>query len=537
MVVTACSSSHDGGEGRGPVRPNFLVIVADDLGYSDLGAFGGEIRTPNLDALAQEGLQLTNFHTATNCSLTRAMMMTGADNHLVGLGNMAERMRLAAPHLMEYRGYEGYLNFRAAVLPELLRDSGYRTYMSGKWHLGLEEHTSPRARGFERSFSMLEGAAGHLDDRQMMPGMERDHALYREDGELTDIPEDFYSSRDFARKLIGYLQMHDREKPFFAYLAFMAPHWPLQAPESTRDKYAGEYDEGYDVFFDRRLARQKEIGLIDERVPGQPPVKGARPWESLSPDEQRYSARLMEIYAAMVDDMDVYIGEVLDVLRETGQYDNTVILFMSDNGAEGGEANRARVIEEYINQNFDNSYANMGNATSYLMYGREWGRVSSVPSKLFKSNTTQGGILSPAILRYPGVANSDEPYPEFLSVLDVVPTFLELAGIEHPGSSTGLLALQGNSFASLVGGNRQPIHGDDYVMGWEMTNHRAIRIGNWKLVMSQAPYGDGKWKLHNLENDPSESMDLSATYPELVEELQGHWQDYVDRNGVVVLQH
>ena len=520
-------------------RPNILLIVADDLGYSDLGAFGGEIHTPNLDALANEGTQLTHFHTGTNCSPTRAMLLSGSDHHLVGLGNMAEVMDLAAPEYRQYPGYEGYLDPELVSLPELLRDAGYRTYLTGKWHLGLEERTSPHARGFQRTFSLLEGAAGHLDDMQAVPSDDRNAALFRENGKLTQIPDDFYSSRFYARKLIEFLESDQAsDAPFFAYLAFTAPHWPLQAPDESIAKYEGAYDEGYDVFFERRLRRQKELGLIDESVAGQPLVTGQKHWVELSEDERKYSAKLMEIYAAMVDDMDRYVGEVIQALKDAGEYERTVVFFMSDNGAESGNPIRIPAFQQLVDECCDNSYSNMGKADSYLAYGPNWARVSALPSKFFKSYTTQGGILSPAILSYPEAQGEIDRYDEFLSVLDITPTFLALAGVEYPASpykGKRTLPLKGSSMVPILQGDAAPIHPPDCIMGWELNNQRALRMNDWKIVMSQPILGDGQWKLYNLSSDPSESIDLSEEYPQIFETMLRHWEDYVAENGVVLL--
>ena len=390
-------------EARVSQRPNILLIVADDLGYSDIGVFGGEIDTPNLDALAKDGIQLTNFHTAPACSPTRAMLMSGTDSHLAGLGSTAELMDRVAPELRSHAGYEGFLNFRVAALPELMRDAGYRTYMTGKWHLGLEEHTSPHARGFEQSFALLEGAAGHFDDRQVVPGAGRNTAMFRENGKITQLPDDFYSSRFYANKLIDYLTSEkDSKRPFFAFLAFTAPHWPLQAPEESIARYHGAYDEGYEVVFERRLKRQKELNLVDASVNGQPLLPGTMPWNALSDEERKRLARSMEIYAAMVDDMDRYIGKVVQTLQDLGQYDNTVIFFMSDNGADPKDFPRLPMWAPFVQSCCDNSYSNLGKANSFVGYGPGWARVSAAPGKLHKSTTAQGGISSPAIVRHPG---------------------------------------------------------------------------------------------------------------------------------------
>ncbi len=516
-------------------RPNFLLIVADDLGFTDLGAFGGEIRTPHLDAIAQNGLRLLNFHTAPACSPTRAMLLTGTDHHIVGLGATEEYLNLAAPHLRGQPGYDGYLNFSTQILPETLSAAGYRTYLTGKWHLGLEEHTSPHARGFEKTFAMLEGAAGHFDDRQLVPGTDRNTVLFRENGVLIKPPAKFYSTATYANKLIEFLEA-DRtdDRPFFAFLSFTAPHWPLQAPAESVSRYRGRYDQGYEVIYLERLARLKALGLVDSSFDGQPEPPGFQKWDELTPDEQRYSARLMEIYAAMIDDMDHYIGEVIAKLRELGQYENTIVIFMSDNGATGGNHVALPMFKDFITQCCDNRFENLGEANSYLVLGNEWARVSSGPFRFYKSHTTEGGIRSPAIVSYPKQASAGT-YGEFLTVMDIFPTVLELARAERqPARDREILPFKGASFAAVVDGSKAPVHSPDYTVGWELHNHRALWADGWKLVMSQPPLDDGSWRLYNVRKDPYEIEDLSDAYPQKFAELLGTWQAYAEDNGVVL---
>lgn len=299
-------------------RPNILLIVADDLGYSDIGAFGGEILTPNLDALAAEGRVLTDHHAAATCSPSRAMLISGADHHLVGLGTMAEvenDVQKTKP------GYEGYLNDSALSIAELLRDSGYHTYMAGKWHLGLygDDAHSPKTRGFESSFALLSGASSHFAPVAGKP-LSTDGDPYRDNGIAVTLPNDFYSSNVYADRLIKYIQENAADqKPFFAYAAFTAPHWPLQAPPDHIDRYEGQYAEGYAVIQQRRLAKQKQLGIIpaDFRAnPGLPDSVNTPTWDSLTTDQQAIEARKMEVYAAMVENLDANIGRIIQAIKD-----------------------------------------------------------------------------------------------------------------------------------------------------------------------------------------------------------------------------
>ena len=347
-------------------RPNILLIVADDMGFTDLGAFGGENETPNLDALALGGLRLTNFHAMPTCSPTRAALLTGVDPHLAGLGNMAEEM---APNQEGQPGYEGYLNDGVVTIATLLRDAGYRTYLTGKWHLGKTEDTGPAARGFERSFSLLAGGT-HFDDMRPSYAPTPDvKAGYRDGPELLDaLPDSFeYSSEFYVDRLIEYLETDaEDERPFFAFLSFTAPHWPLQAPDEAIARFSGRYDEGYDVLFDRRFARLKELDLLPKHADASERPPKAIPWEELSAEDKKVQARAMEIYAAMVAELDRHTGRLIDYLKHAGQFEDTVVLFLSDNGAEGHDlddtwpADKFPDIRKTIDAAHDFSYENMG---------------------------------------------------------------------------------------------------------------------------------------------------------------------------------
>lgn len=377
-------------------RPNFLVIVADDLGFSDIGAFGGEIATPNLDALAIAGLRLTDFHTASTCSPTRSMLLTGTDHHIAGIGTMAEAL---TPELEGKPGYEGHLNERVVALPELLREAGYQTLMAGKWHLGLKPEQTPHARGFERSFSLLPGAANHYGfeppyDESTPRILKGTPALYVEDERYLDtLPEGFYSSDAFGDKLLQYLKERDQSRPFFAYLPFSAPHWPLQAPREIVEKYRGRYDAGPEALRQERLARLKELGLVEADVEAHPVLALTREWEALEDEERAKSARAMEVYAAMVERMDWNIGRVVDYLRRQGELDNTFVLFMSDNGAEGALLEAfpkfGPDLLGFLDRHYDNSLENIGRANSYVWYGPRWAQAATAPSRLYKAFTTQ----------------------------------------------------------------------------------------------------------------------------------------------------
>ncbi|PSJ44941.1 arylsulfatase [Zobellella endophytica] len=512
-------------------KPNFLILIADDLGYSDIGSYGAEIATPNLDTLAEEGLRFSNFHTAPTCSPTRSMLMSGVDNHLAGLGNMAELMQ---DFQRGEPGYEGYLNDNVASIAEVLKDNGYHTYTTGKWHLGRGEERSPAARGFERSYILEQGSASHFDDQFGANSFEA-KAIYRENGKEVKLPEGFFSSEFFTDKMLEYMET-DREtgRPFLGILSYTAPHWPLHAPDEWLDRYVGRYDEGYEAIRAERLKRMQELGLLPAEIEANTPMAGGLPaWDELTEDQRKMEARAMEIYAAMVDNMDHHIGRLIDYLDQRGELDNTFILFISDNGADGNTPLDLPGNREWIAANFDNSWDNLGKKGSYIDYGAQWAQVGSTPFPYFKGMTSQGGIAVPAIVRYPGaVTQPGKISSEVAHVMDVMPTLLELAGAEHPGNTykgKKIHPMEGLSFLPALRDEALPKR----AIGWELFGRRALRSGDWKLVWMTKPYGAGEWQLYNLAKDPAEKQDLSRQEPEKLAELLKEWEAYVKRNNVL----
>jgi arylsulfatase A-like enzyme len=551
-------------------RPNLLIIVADDLGFSDLGAFGSEIKTPNIDKLASDGgLRFTDFHAAAACSPTRSMLLSGTDNHIAGIGAMNEGM----PEFQRGKpGYEGYLNDRVAPLPEVLRDHGYKTYMSGKWHLGLTKDRWPSKRGFDRSFTLLPGAANHYgfepqleeDDDDVPKILRSTPLLYAEDDDAIapkDLGEGFYSTDAFSDKLIEYLDGHsekDADKPFFAYLAYSAPHWPLQAPEKDVEDYRGVYDQGPEHLKAQRLAALKRLGLVPEHATAHPafaPPTGrtlSQPWDSLTDKEKATSARIMEVYAGMVQRMDTGVGRVISQLEASGQLDNTLILFMSDNGAEGMLMEALPIISgdifAHVAKYYDNSLENIGRGNSYVWYGPHWANASTAPARLYKGFSSEGGIRVPMILRYPALtatatatatknpAAAQGIEHSFATVMDIYPTLLELAQASIPKSpykGHEIAPIRGKSWVSYFSNVESEIHSENSAFGWELFGTLGIRKGKWKATFISAPAGPDRWELFDLVADPGELEDLSQVEPGKLEELLRDWQDYVTEVGVL----
>lgn len=515
-------------------RPNILLIVADDIGYSDVGAFGAEISTPNIDALAAEGVMLTQFHVSPNCGPTRGAMMTGVDPHRAGLGGNHE---VAAENQKGQPGYEGHLREDVVTIAELLRDAGYHTYMTGKWHLGKGVN-DPASRGFENSFALLNGAASHwIDQAPIIPGSA---TRYSSNGRPVDeLPDGFYSSAWYTDQMISYMEADQGDDaPFFAYLSFTAAHNPLHAPQEYIDKYRGRFDGGWDQLAAQRLDRQRDLGIATNSVDPQPRPEWVMAWDELSPEQQAARARDMEIYAAMIDYMDESIGRVLEYLRRSGEYDNTLIVFMSDNGpsrtsimdylALGGESG------EFFKQ-FNNRLENKGLPGSSTDIGPGWAYAAATPLRLFKGYVTQGGIQVPAVIKLPGkAANAGRRSDRLVHVMDLMPTFLFVAGVDYPSVYNGasIVPVQGESLMPLLGGD-PPIDAAAREIGWSAYGMDAYRKRNWKALRLPEPYGNGAWQLYDLGTDPGELYDLAAEFPERVTELSRAWQNYARKNGVI----
>jgi arylsulfatase len=513
-------------------RPNIVLIVADDLGFSDLGCFGSEIATPNIDALAKQGRIFTNFYTAATCSPSRAMLLTGTDHHIAGLGNMAERVP-GIPEQVGQPGYEGYLNNRVVSIAQLLKDAGYHTYISGKWHLGLTPQQSPTAKGFERSFALLDAFANHFyPNTRANP--------FWADGNFTEYPEGQYSTDVYTDKMITFIREGRADKkPFFLYAAYTAPHWPLQAPSEFIEKYHGKYDIGYDSLRSFRFQSLKQKGIVapEVRLPQLPAVKGNLynisdrplvPWRSLSTTEQKIEARKMEIYAGMIDNLDHNIGRLIQYLKKIGEYDNTLFVFISDNGAD--------VFDVNATPDKLNPYPYMGTYNSHVAYGPQWAHASSAVNRLYKGYTAEGGIRCPMIVKMPLQLEGNGIETAFTTIMDLAPTLLDIAGGTYPTSYQGksITPYKGTSLLPLLDKKNNRVHNEDYVMGWELFGRCAVRKGKWKITKIEPPFGKGVFELFDMQKDPTESHDLSAQYPDKYREMLNHWKDYVKNNGVIL---
>ena len=521
LAAAACSSQAPTDE-----RPNILLIVADDLGYADLGIYGSDIRTPNIDAIAADGVLFTQFHTAPSCAPSRAMLLSGNNNHVAGMGAQGG----APPALRGVPGYEGHLSDRIAPLPRLLRDSGYHTYSTGKWHLGLRPENSPAAIGFERSFHLLDGAGAHFSDVGFFTG----GSTYREDMDEVGYPEGAYSTELFTDRLIEFIEEgRADEDPFFAFAAFTSPHWPLQVPDAELDRYAGVYDDGYDALRERRFASLKAADIVPDHWTLPPRNDVITPWEDLSMEDRRRESRKMELYAAMVENLDGHVGRLVDYLKSNHLYDNTLIVFMSDNGAAAEDFYNSGNYAPYLRENYDNTLANMGSATSFVAYGPQWAEAGSAPFSRRKTYTREGGLVSPMIVAGPGVASSGIIDRSYVTVMDLAPTFLGMAGAAYPDDGS-VRPMLGESMTALLNGTADFVHDSEYVTVLYHSGKALVRKGAWKLSNLEPPFSPDAFELFNVEVDPGETTNLATSEPARFAELLALWESERLRLGIVL---
>ncbi len=511
-------------------RPNILLLVADDLGYSDLGSFGGEINTPNIDQLANNGAKLTNFVAAPTCSPTRAMIMSGTYNHRAGLGAMAE---WTAKNQKDKPGYEGYLNDSVVSLPMLLRDSGYSTFIAGKWHLGMKPDQGPDKRGFDKSFVMLPGAGDHFSDRGVHKGIPI--VPYRENGKEVALPDNFYSTEFYTDKAIEYIDSTiAKSNPFFGYVAYTAPHWPLQVPKKYSDKYLGKYDAGYESIRSQRLKNLVKQGILSPDVVPHSGSVCFDEWSELPEQKQRYQARLMEIYAGMVDALDENIGRIIQHLEDIDELDNTVIVFLSDNGADARPPLGIKLEAEYVAKEYDNKLNNLGKENSFVSYGGPWALVGSTPFRSHKGRPSEGGIRVPAIVRFPSLIKEKTILREFMSVMDLMPTFLDLAGTSHPGveyKGRKIWPVEGKSLLPYLGGEESVVHSKP-LYGFSIHKRQGLQVGDWKIIQL-SEITKPSWELYNLASDPGETENLAHKLPERLQAMISEWEKFTD-TGIIV---
>jgi len=541
-------------------KPNIILIMSDDMGYSDIGCFGGEIRTPNLDALAKEGLRYTSFYNQGRCCPTRASLMTGLYPHQTGIGWMT-----AVDHGLP--GYQAQLNDKCVTIAEVLKKAGYCTYMSGKWHLQKDsdarrdssKHNWPLQRGFDRFYGMLVGAGSYYDPTTLC----RDNSLITPWTDTEYQPDSYYFTDAITENALSFLREERGDKPFFLYVAYTTAHWPMHAPQEEIDKYRGVYDRGWEFIRRQRFKKMKDLGILGENFIL--PPSDTRSWETES--DRKAMARRMETYAAMIDRMDQGIGRIVNELKNKGLIENTVILYLQDNGgcAEsigfGGPEGQTRPIADDTVRlkplgkdeiqtvvippiTREGKVVMAGKAVmagppdTYLAYLKPWAMVSNTPFRKYKKYVHEGGISSPLIVHWPaGIGSKGEFRDQTANVIDIMPTILEIAGVEYPAS------FNGNKITPVAGVSLVPTFFnrklETRAIFWEHETNRAVRRGRWKLVstgrLSGGGYGrwkfyqNGEWELYDIEEDRSELRNLSGQFPQIVKELADLWETWANQ--------
>lgn len=479
--------------------PNIVVILADDMGYSDLGCTGAEINTPNLDNLADNGLLFTHMYNTSRCCPSRASLLTGLYQHRAGIGAMVQNLGMPA--------YQGYLDENSVTIAEVLQQKGYRTIMAGKWHVGDERQHWPDRRGFDQFYGIPKGGGLYFYPSDFL-----DRPIYKNGERVFPDSTTFYSTDNFTDESIGIVEEAvKQQQPFFLYLAYIAPHYPLQAWPEDIKKYEGKYDAGYDAIRRQRFEKQKELGLV-------PPDLKISPaeypdWSLVENKEEE--VRKMQVYAAQVDRMDQNIGKLVRALEAMEALDNTIIMFLSDNGACAQEENWA-------------PGAKIGTNESFVSYGKNWANVSNTPFRQYKAQEHEGGIATPLIVHWPrGLKNTGKYINEPVHINDIMPTCLELADAEYPDHYQDRIIkpLDGKSFASFFRQDPDNLHDELY---WEHLGNKAVRKGEWKLVKLK----NQPWELYNLENDPLELKNMVRQKIDLKDSLANEWQQWANYAGV-----
>ncbi len=532
---------------KSSARPNVVIIMVDDAGLMDFEPFGGEAKMPNIQNLADQGVRFTNYRTSPLCAPSRAMMLTGIDNHLTGIATIPEVLPRAHE---DAPGYSMALEPGVKTIADRLRNVGYRTYMTGKWHMGSRTVAElPVSHGFDRSFILDASGADNWEQKPYMPYYLS--APWFEDDKPATLPEDFYSSKFIVDKMIDYIgedrtstradKTTEAEQPFLAYLAFQAIHIPVQAPPEFTQNYAGVFDDGWHALRLQRWQKAQALGLIPKDAPLTDMPEGLRDWQALTDEERRYYSKTMMVNAGMLEAMDHHIGRLMSWLESRGELDNTLFVVTSDNGPEHNDISRRPGIGLwYATQNYHRDIATMGEKGSLVSIGPEWAAAAAAPSKLFKFYSSDGGIRVPLIFSGPNVPAATTQ-SSFGMVTDILPTVMDLLNLPIDSSSLDrqplenapeAVALTGRSLGPVIRGNSTATYGPEDVMAIETAGNVALFKGAYKLARNLPPHGDRIWRLYNIEIDPGETQDLAATEPELLRDMKAEYQNYAKTYGV-----
>lgn len=505
--------------------PNVVLILIDDAGLMDLGAFGGEAQTPNIDKLATNGMMFTNMHASPVCAPSRAMLMTGSSSHLAGVANLPEMLPKA---YQDKKGYEGVLNENVQTIATRLKEADYNTYVSGKWHLGHDEKTLPTKRGFDRSLILAGSGGDNYSTNGYLPF--KPEAKWFADGQVADLPEDFYSSELYVDRMIAF---HEEEKkttaPFFAYLPFQAVHAPVQAPTKYVEKYIPIYEAGWDVLRENRFKKAKEMGIIPQNVDMNPPFDQFRKWTDLSKEEQKSYAIDMAMMAGMLEAMDENIGRYVQYLEKKGLAENTIFIVTSDNGPDGADYRKMAIWAK--RNGYHRDFEEKGGKYYYGGVGSEFASAIAAPFSYYKYYTGEGGLRVPLIIS--GANFSSKKTDNALCfITDIAPTVYELAGLPTTANE-GYAPIMGKSMLPHIKDANTPIYKADEGVGMEAAVNAAYFLGDYKIVKNNISLGDNQWRMYNLKIDPAETKDISAEFPLIFQTMLSKYEAYAKEVGVV----
>ncbi|MDB9805726.1 arylsulfatase, partial [Porticoccaceae bacterium] len=531
MLATPVSSNETLSGTGSDQRPNVVVILVDDAGLTDFTPFGGEAKMPAIQTLAERGIKFSNYHTSPLCAPSRAMLLTGIDNHRTGIATIPE---VLTANQAGQPGYSMFLEPGVRTLADRLKAEDYRTYMTGKWHLGSGAQDLPNSHGFDRSFALDASGADNWEQKPYMGYY--DFAPWYEDGKPADLPEDFYSSKFIVDRMIRYLESDkqpNRRQPFFSYLAFQAIHIPVQAPREITDSYNGVYDQGWHQLRKMRHQRAIALGLIAPDTALTEMPANSRDWGNLSPQDRALYARAMQVQAAMLESMDSHIGRFIEYLNGRGELDNTLFIVTSDNGPEPSYPLDISGMKTWMSFNgYNHRLDNLGEKGSMVAIGPEWASASASPLNMFKFYAAEGGIRVPLIIAGPNIERQNWQ-PAMVMVTDIAPTVLDYLEVKDQHKEA--VAITGRSMMPLLEGSATEIYADDEAIGMEVSGNSVLIKGDYKLSRNSPPHGDNIWRLYNLAADPGESQDLRALQPEQFDLMMEDYKKYESEFGVIPL--
>ena len=530
VVSIIAATSIFGGTTYARERPNILLVLLDDVGYTDFGAYGGVINTPSIDAVAANGALFSRYYTSPQCGPSRAMLLTGMDNHQVGMGSIVE---VTTEEIRQNPGYSMIWNKDQQTIASKLLEAGYQTYVTGKWGIGKVGANLPNNFGFTRSFVMDATGGSNYDEGHYLPGY--DNVDWYEDGKRTSLPTDYYSSRTLVDKLIDYIDEGSSESPFFAYLSLQALHIPVQAPAEYIERYDDVFNDGWDAMRVQRFNKTVEAGLIPASTELASVPDSHRAWNDLTEQEKQLATRSVQVNAGMMEAADFHIGRLLNHLDEKTLLDNTIVVITSDNGPESGvmgnEPGLQGTVMNFLRkvEGFDTSPENMGGPNSLTAMGPEWASVAAAPFHLYKFTAGEGGLRVPLVIAGPGIT-AGSIHKARAHVSDLTPTLLDAVGVEFDANR-----FYGRSLMKVLKGQAEEAYGPEDATGFEVSGNAALYRANWKLVRVSLPHGDSQWRLFDIVKDPGETTDLAAKEPALFEELLNEYQIYSNNVGVVEL--